>query len=227
MKRISHNYGAQAMELFLQHAFGDAERSNTMLEFQSYFYQPSWSSLCGKPALPFQEYANWVSGSADSVGRDRSRSLKVVSTMGAAALPRRLVWPHDHIGLLTIAGLQGLYIVHSDTDGQELWANAREIGKQLGQLVYIDHDVTSDLRDSVHVALSGNQFANYHFMCTKVGDFVAVGIGGKKRCRERSSRIAAAVCHELQANSSTLSDYYPALGSLIEQVRSCCNFDVR
>ena len=64
-------------------------------------------------------------------------------------------------------------------------------------------------------------------MCSEVGDFVAVGIGSNTKKRTRSSRVAAAVCFELQAKSAVAEfHYYAGFRSLIKQVRSCFNLHV-
>ena len=65
-------------------------------------------------------------------------------------------------------------------------------------------------------------------MCTKVGDFVAVGFAGNTKKRARTVRIAAAVCIELQAEAPVQEFLWcTEFQSLIKQVRCCCNFDVR
>ena len=236
-----HYYGPEAIELFLQHVFGVAALSNNMFE-------PMSSPVFGRAALP---------SSDQSFGRDRSRSrerkrhaarrehqkpgLHVAPEVvrGKAApvrtLPRCSVGqdgplPVDHIGRMTLgSGMQGLYIAHSDTDCQDLWTSALDIGhsKPLHNLVYFDSEKEKEnaLCASVRSALSttGNQFARHYFMCTKVGDVVAVGFGWNQKKRTRATRIAAAVCVELQAKTPVQEFLrYAELQSLIKQVRSCC-----
>ena len=151
-----------------------------------------------------------------------------------ATLPRCSVGqdgplPVDQIGRMTLgSGMQGLYIAHSDTDCQDLWTSALDIGhsKPLHNLVYFDSEKEKEnvLCASVRSALSttGNQFARHYFMCTKVGDVVAVGFGWNQKKRTRATRIAAAVCVELQAKTPVQEFiWYSELQRLIKQVRSC------
>ena len=142
------------------------------------------------------------------------------------------VLPLDHIGYIKLGGVsQLLCIAHSDTDLEELWVNAVNIGRItcISTVTYFDCEEDSILCDRVRSALStsGSAFGGHHFMCSQVGDFVAVGIGSNKMKRTRSSRVAAAVCFELQAKSAvTELHYYAAFRSLITQVRSCFNLHV-
>ena len=218
-KRTSHNYGPQAMELFLQLAFGDAERSKRMLESLSSFCLPSSLPVSGRPA-------------------SSSPAVVPIKADNVATVPRFPVGqdaplPVGHFGRLTLGGgMQVLYIVHSDKLPQELWRCALDIGssESMPKLEYFDSEGASALCECIWSAVCtpGSAFAGRLFMCTKVGALVAVGFGGNIKERKRSSRVAAAVCFELQAESP-VGDFlrYPDLQSLIKQVRSCCNFDVR
>ena len=128
--------------------------------------------------------------------------------------------PVDQFGAMTLdSGIQAIYIRHSDRISQELWQKAKSIGaNNLPQLDYFDSEVDSPLCDSVRPS-----FAEDFFICSNVGDLVAVGIGENKIKRTRASRIAAAVCFQLQ-ETSLVREFldYPELESLIELVCSCC-----
>jgi hypothetical protein len=138
----------------------------------------------------------------------------------------------DHVatvqrfGRLTlVGGMQILYVAHSETECQELWTCATVIGMcdSIANLEYLEGEGDSDLCETVGSALSamGGEFAAQHFMCTKVGMFVAVGIGGQKKKRQRTSKVAAAVCCELQAETPAEEfRRYPLLQLFIKQVQS-------
>ena len=140
------------------------------------------------------------------------------------------VLPVDHIGCIKLGGVtQLLYIAYPDFDREGPWSHGLNIGRSscIFKLTYVDSYDGSVLCDRVSDALSASRsaFAGHHFMCAEVGDFVAVGIGSNKMKRNRSSRLAAAVCFELQANEEVYDfHYYPGFGSLINQVRSCFSF---
>ena len=203
--------------------------------------------MSGRPALSSQDDVRFVSSSGQSVGRHRSRSpkpalhgapavvhMKVdnVATVPRCPVGQDGVLPVDHIGCMNLGGgTQLLYIAYTDTVSDQLWSHALNIGKSdcIVNLVYVDCEVDSVLCQRVRSALSttGSAFAGGLFMCTEVGDFVAVGIGSNTRKRTRSSRVAAAVCFELQAKSRVDEfHYYAGFRSLIKQVRSCFNLHV-
>ena len=231
-------YGPKALELFLQYAVGDAEGTTRWFGSQSFFHPP----VSGRPARRAEGDA--------IMGRERSRSRdaevmpeaeprrrgragrttqpnpaphaapevsrhgvpRVRSSVGLDGPP-----PVDHIGSKTLgSGIQAIYIRHSDRISQELWQNAKSIGaNNLPQLDYFDSQVDSPLGDSVRPS-----FAEDFFICSNVGDLVAVGIGENKVKRTRASRIAAAVCFQLQATSPVREfPCYSELQSLIKQVR--------
>ena len=234
-KRISHNYGRQAMELFLQHAFGDDEGTARMLASYPSFSPPTSLPLSCVSVCSSQADVSSVVPPGTFRVCQRSRSPRQAPHVAPALVHVEA----DHVatvqrfGRLTLGGgMQLLYIAHSDTECQELWSCANDIGKSdsIANLEYLDGEGDSALCESVCSALSttGGEFAEQFFICTRVGDFVAVGFGGNKKKRTRSSRVAAAVCFELQAKSPVQEFLcYPALQSLIKQVRSCSNFDVR
>ena len=157
-----------------------------------------------------------------------------VATVPRCPVGQDDILPVDHIGRLQLGGgMQLFYIAHSDTDPEGLWSSALNIGNSnaIVNMEYFDsQDGDGALCGNVCSALSITKsvFAEHFLMCTKVGDFIAVGLGGNKKSRKRSSRVAAAVCFELQA-ASPVEEFrcYPGPQSLIKQVRSCCNFDVR
>ena len=246
-KQTPHNYGPEAMNLFLQHAFGVPALSNNMFE-------PMRLSVSGRAALPSEDGVILGSSSDQSFGHDRSRSrqrkqrpartehqkpgLHVAPEVvhGKAdpvvTLPRCSVGqdgplPVDHIGRLTLgSGMQGLYIVYSDTVAEDLWSSASYIGQSL-DLKFFDSDEENALCASVRNALSttGNQLAEDFFMCTIVGDVVAVGFGPNKKKRTKTTRIAAAVFAVLQ-EITPVEEFacYPKLQSLIKQVKSVVQF---
>ena len=229
------------MELFLQLAFGDDEESH------SSFCQRTSLPVSGGPAVSSQDDARFVSSRGEAVVRHRSRSPRafhhgspavVHMNVDNVAMVQRCpvgqdgVFPADHIGCIKLGGVtQLLCIAYSDTGPKELWGDALNIGQStcISKLVYFDCEEDSVLCHRVRSALStsGSAFGGHHFMCSEVGDFVAVGIGSNKIKRTRSSRVAAAVCFELQAKSRVEEFlYYPGFQSLIKQVRSCFNFHV-
>ena len=246
--RTSHNYGPQAMELFLQLAFGDVEISKRMLASHASFCLPTRLSVPDRSALSSQVDASLVSSSGESFGRHRSGSSRpdqhvdpAVGPMEAdhvGTVPRVPVGqdgllPVGDFGFMTLDdGMQVLYIAHSDTDCNGLWSNALDIGSSycLSGVEYFDSQDGSAICESVRSALfsTGTVFASRFFCCAQVGDFVAVGFGGNKKKRKRSSRVAAAVCFELQAESP-VAEFLPyrELQNLIRQVRFFCNFEVR
>ncbi len=226
---------SQSVELFLQLALGDNEESHSSFCQQTFF------------ALSSQDDAMFVPSPGEGVVRVRSRSPRAfphgsstvvnmnvdsVATVQFCAVGQDGVLPVDHIGCMKLGGgTQLLCIAYSDTGPEELWVNALNIGQStcISKLVYFDCEEDSVLCDRVRSALStsGSAFGGHHFMCSEVGDFVAVGIGSNKMKRTRSSRVAAAVCFELQAKSAvTELHYYAAFRSLITQVRSCFNLHV-
>ena len=89
--------------------------------------------------------------------------------------------------------------------------------------MYLEGEDDSDLCKTVTAAFNrmGGEFAAQHFMCTKVGMFVAVGIGGATKKRQRTSKVAAAVCCELQAETP-VEEFrrYPHFQLFIKQVQS-------
>ncbi len=122
----------------------------------------------------------------------------------------------DHVATVPRCPALVDHIAHSDTDPEGLWSSALNIGNS-NAIVNMEYFDSQD-GDG---ALCGN-------VCTRVGDFIAVGLGGNKKSRKMSSRVAAAVCFEVQA-ASPVEEFrcYPGPQSLIKQVISCCNFDVR
>ena len=140
--------------------------------------------------------------------------------------------PVDHIGAMTLeSGIQAIYIRHSDRHLHELWQHASNIGQSqpLHKLKYFDHEFEGSLCDEVRSALgtTSSEFGDDFFMCSKVGNLVAVGIGGNVTKRSRAIRIAAAVCFQLQETSPVWEFIgYPELESLIELVCSCCRVQV-
>ena len=141
--------------------------------------------------------------------------------------------PVDNIGWMTLGeSMQVLYIAHCDPDSQQLWASAMTLGhsKSIANIDYLDFEGDSALCKSVRSGLrtTGGTFAMDCFMCARVGGIVAVGIGNNTKNRKRSSRIAAAVCYDLQEKTRVAEFlHYPGLQSLIKQVRSCYEFEVR
>ena len=130
--------------------------------------------------------------------------------------------------------MQLLYIVHSDTEYEGLWTAALLIGGSncLAKMRYYDSEGESNnmLCQSVRSALltTQSQFADEFFQCTQVDNFVAVGFGGNKKNRQRSSRVAAAVCFELQAKKRVNEFiWHQGFQKLVRQVRSCFNFGAR
>ena len=233
-KRPSYNYGPQAMELFLQLAFGDAER---VLESHPRLCQPTSLPVSGGLALSSQVDASLVSSSGQSSRGHRSRSPKpavVDTTTGPVGMvPRCPVGqdgplPVDHIGYMTLTGgMKSIYIAHSGKSNQDLWSNAVIIGKStcIATQVYFDHDESNALCERIRSALSETRgrYKEAFFQCTQVGNVVAVGLGGNKNYRLRASRISAAVCYQLQAATQDQDLLgYPALQSLIKQVGSLC-----
>ena len=232
-------YGPKALELFLQYAVGDAEGTTRWFGSQSFFHPPMSVPVSGRPALRVQGDA--IMGRERSRSRDepdaeprrRGRAGRTTQPNPAPhvapEVSRHVVpgarssvgldgpRPVDHIGSKTLgSGIQAIYIRHSDRISQELWQNAKSIGaNNLPQLDYFDSEVDSPLCDSVRPS-----FAEDFFICSNVGDLVAVGIGENKVKRTRASRIAAAVCFQLQATSPVREfPCYSELQSLIKQVR--------
>ena len=246
-KRITHNYGPEAMELFLQFAFSDAERCKSIAESQSSLCPPPppppTSLPSGRPASSFQDGASLATSSGQSLLRerskscDRSRSPVVPTTAGyVARTPRCPVGqdgplPVDHIGHMRLSGgRQVLYIAYNGKDSQGLWSTAVNIGnsKCMGSPVYYDSEEDGGVFcESVRSAM-GSEFAGQFFKCARVGNFTAVGFGGNMQNRIRASRIAAAVCFQLQEATPVQEFlFYPELQRLIKQVKSLFNFDVR
>ena len=233
-KHISHNYGPQAMELFLQHAFGDDEGTARMLASYPSFSPPTSLPLSCGPVCSSQADVTSVVPPGTFRVCQRSRSPRQALHVAPALVHLET----DHVatvqlfGRLTlVGGMQIFYVAHSEPEWEELWTSAKLIGKctPIANLEYLDGADDSDLCQTVGDALSqmGREFAAQHFMCTKVGMFVAVGFGGTTKKRQRTSRVAAAVCCELQAKTPVQEfDRYPLLQRFIEQVRSSCNFNV-
>ena len=233
-KRTSYNYVPEAMKLFLQLAFGDEEGSKRMLASHSSLDEPTSVPVPVRPV-------DAVSSSGQSFGSVRSRSLRralhVAPAMAVAPRPpvgQDGPLPVDHFGCMSLGGgMSVLYIAHSDTiPAQGLWPNAMVIGQSesIKNMVYFDCKDGGELCDRVCTANLEriSSCANDFFMCTEVAHFLAVGLGGNSRKRQRASRIAAAVAFELQAGTP-VEEFrsYPELQSLIRQVRSRFNFDVR
>ena len=227
-KHISHNYGPQAMELFLQHAFGDDEGTARMLASYPSFSPPTSLPLsCGPVCSSQADVTSVVSPGTLRVGQ-RSRSPRQALHVAPALVHLET----DHVatvqlfGRLTlVGGMQIFYVAHSEPEWEELWTSAKLIGKctPIANLEYLDEADDSDLCQTVGYALSqmGREFAAQHFMCTKVGMFVAVGFGGTTKKRQRTSRVAAAVCCELQAETPAEEfRRYELLQLFIEQVQS-------
>ena len=231
----------QSVELFLQLAFGDDEESH------SSFCQRTSLPVSGRPAVWSQGDVRFVSSPGQGVGRLRSRSPRashygslegVNMNGGNVAMVQRCpvvqdgVLPNDHIGCIKLdCGTQLLCIAYSDTAAEVLWAYALNIGHSpcISDLVYFDCEDESALCYRVRSALPtlGAAFEGHHFMYSEVGDFVAVGIGSNMRNRKRSSRVAAAVCFELQAKSAVEEfQHYAGFRSLMKQVTSCINLHV-
>ena len=221
-KRISHNYGRQAMELFLQHAFGDDEGTARMVASFPSFSPPTSLPLSSGPVFSSQAAGSSVASPGTFRPIQRSRSPRQAPHVAPRA---------DHVATVQLfgrlaldEGMQLLYVAHSD-DWQNLWSCASLIGQctPIANLEYLEGQDDSDLCKTVTAAFNqmGGEFAAQHFMCTKVGMFVAVGIGGTTKKRQRTSKVAAAVCCELQAETPAEEfQRYPLLQLFIKQVQS-------
>merc|ERR1712113_968978 len=107
--------------------------------------------------------------------------------------------PHDHIGHISLkSGRRAFCIAHSSSCCNDLWSCAMNIGNSvpLAKLTYYEGSDASDVCHEVSESLpqAGDMFSGQYFMCTIVGDLVAVGAAGNKKNRTRTVRLAAAVC---------------------------------
>ena len=219
------------MEMFLQHAFGDDEGTARMLASYPSFSPPTSLPLSCGPVFSSQADVSSVASPGTFRVCQRSRSPRQALHV-APALEADHVATVQLFGCLTlVGGMQILYVAHSETEWQDLWTCASLIGMctPIANLEYLEGEGDSDLCQTVGAAFSqmGREFAAQHFMCTRVGMFVAVGFGGNTKKRQRTSKVAAAVCYELQAKTPVQEfRRYPLLQLFIEQVRSSCNFNV-
>jgi len=89
-------------------------------------------------------------------------------------------------------------------------------------LEYTDGQEPDSLNEQLQALLrsEGGDFADQYFVQCQVGSHIAVGLAGQKKKRERTVRVAAAVCRALTSPFAKreLEQTCPEIAALVKQV---------